>query len=551
MLWLQYIEMVDIGITFERSEHLGKWLLQLQCLKNMLAYFAATGHFLYTKGIYVYLMKMCNLENEYPDVYRHFIAGRHCVRRSDQTFGGFFSDGTIEQEFMKNFKSNGGCTRGRGVGDAQQIVWCYMAPLVAKINENIRAMTGTSKDKQMHVELFPGRQVRDTADSDNFIKYYMSHNPFQPPNVLRNIASGVNAASGINIMQCSEIGKGIIDSMVGQTACAISFSRSSKAISMLEDANPLKSGLAKIDPGKLFQRLITTSKKMKMDTEDIVGSYEPTSYPPSLFKTAQIMLQANKPDFKHVMCDQLISSQPPCDMNDATYIFDGGNLLHKCSWSKGQNMSQLCRMYVDYLNKYYKIPCKRFKHMIIFDGYPEYSTKDSAHLYRSKGVNGPAVNFDENTILTLGKSLFLSNTSNKAKFISLLSKFLEQAGYLVRICSSDADKDIVTSAITMSQMTNTIIVGEDTDLFVLAMSKWKQTEFRLIMQSSMSKKNANSVVDIGHVCRNTPPEVLENILFAYAFSGCDTTSRIFGYSKGPALKLLHENREFLECAKIF
>ena len=36
---------------------------------------------------------------------------------------------------------------GRGVGDAQQIVWCYMAPLVAKINENIRAMTGTSKDK--------------------------------------------------------------------------------------------------------------------------------------------------------------------------------------------------------------------------------------------------------------------------------------------------------------------------------------------------------------------------------------------------------------------
>ena len=67
-------------------------------------------------------MKMCNLENVYPDVYRHFIAGRHCVRRSDQTFGGFFSDGTIEQEFMKNFKSNGGCTRGRGVGDAQQIV---------------------------------------------------------------------------------------------------------------------------------------------------------------------------------------------------------------------------------------------------------------------------------------------------------------------------------------------------------------------------------------------------------------------------------------------
>ena len=218
-------------------------------------------------------MKMSNLEKEYPEVYRHFIAGRHCVRRSDQTFGGFFSDGTIEQEFMKNMKSIGGLTRGRGLDDVQTIVWCYTAPLVAKINENIRKITETSNNRKMHPELFPGRQVRDTADSEKNINYYMSHNPFQPPSVLRNIASGVNAASGINIMQCREIGKGIIDSMVGRTACDISFSRSSKAISMLEDTNPLKSGLAKIEPEKLFQRFITTSKKMKMNTEDIVGSY--------------------------------------------------------------------------------------------------------------------------------------------------------------------------------------------------------------------------------------------------------------------------------------
>ncbi len=94
----------------------------MQCLKNMLVYLAATGHFLYTKGIYVYLMKMSNLENEYPEVYRHFIAGRHYVRRSDQTCSGFFSDGIIEQVFMKNIKSAGCLTRGRGLDDVQSKV---------------------------------------------------------------------------------------------------------------------------------------------------------------------------------------------------------------------------------------------------------------------------------------------------------------------------------------------------------------------------------------------------------------------------------------------
>jgi len=181
LLWLQYLEMIDIGITYERSEHLGQWQLQIQCLEKMLPYFAATGHFLYTRGVYVYLMKMHNLEKEYPDVYRHFSLGRHCVRRSEKTFSGFFSDGIIEQVFMKNMKSAGGLTRGRGLDDIQQIIWCYTAPLVAKINENMRKITGTSDNKQVHHELFPGRQVRDSDDTMKLVDYYMLHNPFNPP----------------------------------------------------------------------------------------------------------------------------------------------------------------------------------------------------------------------------------------------------------------------------------------------------------------------------------------------------------------------------------
>jgi hypothetical protein len=81
-LWLQYMDLVDLGITFERSEQLGEWEKQLICLRKMLPYCAATGHFLYTKGIYVFLMMMEKLPGEYPEVYKHFMEGRHCIRRS-------------------------------------------------------------------------------------------------------------------------------------------------------------------------------------------------------------------------------------------------------------------------------------------------------------------------------------------------------------------------------------------------------------------------------------------------------------------------------------
>jgi len=369
--------------------------------------------------------------------------------------------------------------------------------------------------------------------------------------VLRNIATGVNAASGINIMQCKAIGQDIIDSMVGKVASDITFSKTSKAISMLDDSNPLKSGLVKMQPEKLFQRLITTSVRMKMNTAEIVENHELILYTKALFKTREVMHPANKPDFRKEMCDKWTSTQPSCDMiNDATYIFDGGNLLHKCSWSKGQTISQLCNMYVYYLNTYYIMVNSHFKHIVVFDGYPECSTKDSAHIYRNKGVVGPDVNFAKDTVITMGKALFLSNTHNKIKFIKVLSEFLEQAGYLVRICTSDADKEIVSSAIAMSQMTHTIIVGEDTDLYLLSMVKWKQTDYRLIIKSSMAKKE-KCYTDIGHVCVNTPKHVLENLFFPYVVTGCDTSSRIFNVGKGYAMQLIDSSSQFLECSKVF
>ena len=74
-LWLQYMEMVDLLKKFIKAEHTGKWLLHLQCLYDMLPYFAASGHNMYLKSAYLYLQKMDKLSTEHPEVFKHYVMG--------------------------------------------------------------------------------------------------------------------------------------------------------------------------------------------------------------------------------------------------------------------------------------------------------------------------------------------------------------------------------------------------------------------------------------------------------------------------------------------
>jgi hypothetical protein len=301
-------------------------------------------------------------------------------------------------------KSSGGLTRGRGVDDFQTSVWTAIAPLVAQINLNMRELTKISIDTTKHKELYPGRKEKDTIDTMALARFYSVHNPFRPPCLLRNIASGVHAHSAVNIMNCKNIGLSIVDTMVGKSANDITFSKSACAVPINGVGHNGNSSHNKLAPQKLFQRLVSTSAKLKMDTGSIVGKYELTQFPPSLFKSGHIMHRPNKPDFKSIY-DDFIGNQPQPNLQNSIYIFDGGHLIHTIPWSRGQTISQLVSMYVDFLTHNFDSP-ENLKNMVIFDGYPDYSTKDSEHLDRSKGVIGPEVKFDADTVITLGKDIF-------------------------------------------------------------------------------------------------------------------------------------------------
>ncbi|GBP81140.1 hypothetical protein EVAR_88238_1 [Eumeta japonica] len=56
-LWIQYFCMVSIAKEFLRAERMGDWKAHLNCVKEMLPYFHASGHFPYAKSAHLYLQE--------------------------------------------------------------------------------------------------------------------------------------------------------------------------------------------------------------------------------------------------------------------------------------------------------------------------------------------------------------------------------------------------------------------------------------------------------------------------------------------------------------
>ena len=71
----------------------------------MLPFYAAAGHNLYAKSVYIYLQQMRDHSSKHADVLELFKNGFHVICRSDRFWAGLSSDLVIEQVLMKSVKS--------------------------------------------------------------------------------------------------------------------------------------------------------------------------------------------------------------------------------------------------------------------------------------------------------------------------------------------------------------------------------------------------------------------------------------------------------------
>ena len=179
MLWLQYMEMVDILRKYIRAERTGNWELHLKALSEMLPYMAASGHNNYTKSGLIYLQHMSHLEKDHPEVYQHFQNGLHVIRRSERYWAGLSTDLVIEQVLMRSMKTSGGLTRGRGMTEQQRVIWSLAMPACAEVNRAMQELTGALFNSgEQNKDMTQARQVCDWKDTQVLLCFLYESNPF-------------------------------------------------------------------------------------------------------------------------------------------------------------------------------------------------------------------------------------------------------------------------------------------------------------------------------------------------------------------------------------
>ena len=110
--------------------------------------------------------------------------------------------------------------------------------------------------------------------------------------------------------------------------------------------------------------------------------------------------------------------------------------------------------------------------LVVFDGNSDIpSPKDFAHIGKNCNHKGTLIHFKGEMAIQIRKEDFPSNKQNKQHFITKLSERLGAHGCDVRHAATGADLLIVQTAISVSAIHNTILIGDNTDLLVLLSSR--------------------------------------------------------------------------------
>ena len=151
----------------------------------------------------------------------------------------------------------------------------------------------------------------------------------------------------------------------------------------------------------------------------------------------------------------------------------------------------------------------------------------------------------------------MSRDKNKAEMIALISTALIKRGCHIIQSPVDADVDIVKAAVERSRVCTctTTLVGEDTDLLILLLHYTRTDNETLYFRSDtnkQSKDHKDKVYNINLLKETVGDDVCNELLFLHAYTGCDSTSRIFDIGKKSAFqKLVKPDPAMKSCASAF
>lgn len=544
-LWIQYFRMVVLVKQFIEAERTGNWKLHLSTIAKMLPFFHAAGHSNYALCAHLYLLDMNQLETKmgFRDFHNFVSNGYFTIRRSDKFWSGIWSDMTIEQTLMRSMKSTGGLTRGRGLTDSVLTKWILGMPTMQKVSEAIENFVEIeSTTTEQHVDARPTRQARDNADVQKLQQWFENHDPFPVLDNIVSLSTGVVGGPQINCHKAQSIGLESFNGIVGKQFADISFPRKKRVLPLSAVTSSLKvlDTVVAVDPIVLYQRISFT--KESQEQLKSFFAWELSPYPLSLFD--EIGMRKSK---KSAMFNLFSPIEENVTEGDVLYVIDGGHLLHKVVWRKGDTYRDICNKYIHYIRKNFGDSVK-----VVFDGYPEAaadrSTKTSERLRRLKPASVDVI-IDESMPSTTTPDKFLSNGKNKAQLITLLKSKLLNVGYHVKQHKEDADTLIVYTALEDSaNYEKVIIVGEDVDLLVILTGVAEDRHKNVYFMKPGKGKSATSIFSSNSLKKE---QLAAHILTCHAFTGCDTTSAFFNQGKMKLTTLVLQESQIQEAVKCF
>ena len=364
------------------------------------------------------------------------------------------------------------------------------------------------------------------------------HEPFDE-NVpgLRSLSTGVTAkdGDGVNPDMVEAIGQKIhkkLDNVVF-TDAKISRKDHIKPLAFLYSSVKLGKKVFYIDPTTLFTRLIAMVQRE--ENIEKYFEYEMTTLPIALFKDG-MMRKPDKPALRKHLVDEIV----PDSRGDGRVVLDGGALIHRVRWVKGETYDQTCNRYAKHVFDNYS-NCT-----IVFDGYTVPSPKDHEH-FRREGLGKTSSNITVTPTNKAHKSQedFLNNTHNKQQFVHILSERLRELGHRVINCDDDADTIIAATAIEYASSSDVTVVADDTDVILLLVHHFQNSMKNVYFRSDKASKTWN----VRDIVRHLSPVLKEHILFIHAWSGCDTTSAIFGQGKTSFCKKMKTSAKLQALSK--
>ncbi|KAJ8885536.1 hypothetical protein PR048_011734 [Dryococelus australis] len=145
---------------------------------------------------------------------------------------------------------------------------------------------------------------------------------------------------------------------------------------------------------------------------------------------------------------------------------------------------------------------------------------------------------------------------NKKALNNLIANLLQQKCCHIIYADSDADVDIVSTAIKMSSYKSTTLIREVADLLVMLLY-YVQKEYKELYFGSDKEKSKPVVYNIKVLRQLLGDGVISYLLLVHAFTGCDTTSGIFWVGEKTEFKklvkdgfILHESSQVYDSLNV-